>query len=285
MSMNRDLERHAGKYYGTYSGEVTDNEDPELQGRIKVKVPAMFGAEMEVWARPCFSTAHFYVPPVGARVWVEFEAGNPGYPLYVGVWYPTSTVPTEAAVTPPDSRLIKTPSGHVVELFDKEGEEKIIIRHKDNSFIALDKNGSVLISNKNGSHIFLNAEAEETTITEQHGNFIRMKDDGLTLVNVNGAVIEMKEDGVKVIAKEAVTISAKDFNVETSTVNLGQGSGMGMGPGSPGEKALLAESFLAMAYATHTHPTAMGPSGPPLPVPPAVPPFTLLLSKSVKIKP
>jgi hypothetical protein len=285
--MNTDLNRHVGKYYGKYSGEVTDNEDPDKRGSIKVKVPTMFGSEMEVWARPCFPTAHFYVPPVAARVWIEFEAGNPNYPLYVGVWYPTDAVPTEAAITPPDDRVIKTPSGHTIELMDKEGEEKIVIRHKDNSFIALDKNGSVLVSNKKGSHMFLNAEDEEATITEQHGNFIRMKDDGVSVVNVNGAVIEMKQDSVKVIAKDAVTISTKDLNIETSTVSLGQGVSQSPGgPGNPmGEKALLAESFLTMAFATHTHPSAMGPTGPPLPVPPAVPPFTLLLSKSVKIKP
>jgi Type VI secretion system/phage-baseplate injector OB domain len=285
MVMNRDLNRHVGKYYGKYSGDVTDNEDAEQMGRIKVKVPTMFGADREVIARPCFPTAHFYVPPVGAKVWVEFEAGDPSYPLYVGIWYPTGTVPPQAAVTPPDNRVIQTPSGHTIELMDKEGEEKIVIRHKDNSFISLDKTGSVLVSNKNGSHIFLNAEQEEATITEQHGNFIRMKDDGVSVVNVNGAVIEMKDDSVKVIAKDAVTISTKDLNIETSTVNLGQGSGQGMGPGSPGEKALLAESFLLQVFASHMHPSAMGPTGPPIPTPPGVPPYTLILSKSVKIKP
>jgi uncharacterized protein involved in type VI secretion and phage assembly len=276
MSMNRDLQRHAGKYYGKYSGEVTDNEDAQLQGRIKVKVPSMFGAEMEVWARPCFPTAHFYVPPVGARVWVEFEAGDPSYPLYVGVWYPTDTVPTEAAVTPPDSRIIKTPSGHVVELFDKEGEEKIIIRHKDNSFIALDKNGSVLISNKNGSHIFLNAEREDAIITEQHGNTIWMKDDGIAIVNVDGgALVELKEGAVKVVAKESVAIHAKDVTLASASVNLGKDAM---------QSAVLGEIFIGL-YGAHTHGSAVGPTTPPLPpVQPLLNTPASPLSKAVKLK-
>jgi hypothetical protein len=275
---HQDLSRHIGKFYGKYSGEVTNNEDDEKRGQIKVKVPSVFGLNMEVTARPCFATAHFYVPPVGAKVWVEFEAGDPNYPLYVGVWYPVDAAPPEAAINPPDNRVIQTPSGHTIEMMDKEGEEKIVIRHKDNSFIAFDKDGNVVISNKNGSHVYLNAKEQETTITEEHGNFIRMKDDGITVVNVNGALIEMKEDKVKVVAKEAVTINAKDVNIESSTVSLGKGAGLA------GQSAILGEIFMTL-YSTHTHACAVGPTGPPLPpVQPLLNTPLSPLSKAVKLK-
>jgi len=278
------LHRHAGKYYGKYSGEVTKNEDDDHMGKIMVKVPAVFGKDLEVRARPCFAPCQFFVPPVGAKVWVEFEAGDPSFPLWTGMWYPSGATPQEAAIKPPDDRVIQTPSGHTIELMDKGGEEKIVIRHKDNSYVALDKDGGVLIANKNGSHVFLNAKDGEATVVEEHGNLLRMKSDGLTLVNASGAILEMKGGKVKIVAKDALTITAKDVNLESSTVSLGQNAAMSPGgPGSPAEKALLAETFL-MAFATHTHPTALGPSGPPLPVPPLVPPFTLTLSKSVKVK-
>ena len=280
MVMNLDLNRHVGKYYGKYSADVTNNEDELQQGRIKVTIPSMFGPDMEVTARPCFSTAHFYVPPVGAKVWIEFEGGDPQYPLYVGVWYPAGATPPESAVTPPDNRVIQTPSGHTIELLDKDGEEKITIRHKDNSFITFDKDGSVLISNKNGSHVYLNAKAGEATITEEHGNFIRMKDDGLTLVNVSGALIEMKNDAVKVVAKGAVTISGTDLNVECGSVSLGQGAGQG------GQPTLLGQVFTTL-YGTHTHACAVGPTGPPLPpIQPLLTPGNPAspLSQSVKVK-
>lgn len=273
--MNTDLNRHVGKYYGKYSGEVTDNEDPDKRGSIKVKVPTMFGSQMEVWARPCFPTAHFYVPPVAARVWIEFEAGNPNYPLYVGVWYPTDAVPAEAAIAPPDDRVIKTPSGHTIELMDKEGEEKIVIRHKDNSFIALDKNGSVLVSNKNGSHIFLNAERGDVTITEEHGNTIWMKEDGMAIVNGDGTMIEMKGEAVKVVAHGAVALHAKDVQIASASVSLGKDATM---------SAVIGENLLTM-FDTHTHGSAVGPTTPP------VPPSSVLmgtpaspLSLNVKVK-
>jgi hypothetical protein len=281
--------KHAGKYYGKYSGEVTKNEDDDNLGRIMVKVPSVFGADLEVRARPCFASSHFFVPPVGAKVWVEFEAGNASFPLWTGVWYPSGAVPEKAAIKPPENRVIQTPSGHTIELMDKDGEAKIVIRHKDNSYIALDKDGGVLVANKNGSHLFLNAKDAETTLVEEHGNVMRMKSDGLTLINASGALIEIKGDKVKIVAKEALTISAKDVNLESSTVNLGQGAatvamaGVPFAPGGPAEHALLADTFL-MAFATHTHPTALGPSGPPIPLPPLVPPFSLVLSKSVLVK-
>src|SRR5262245_27429655 len=106
--MFEDLRRHAGKFYGKYSGTVTDNADKNFFGRIKVTVPTVFGDGVEVSARPCFAYGHFFVPPVGAQVWVEFEAGDTNYPLWVGTWYPDGKAPTEAAISPPDNRVIQT---------------------------------------------------------------------------------------------------------------------------------------------------------------------------------
>ncbi len=279
MSLHPDLERHVGKFYGKYAGVVTDVTDPDKRGRIHVKVPSIFGPDDEAIARPCFPYGHFYVPDKDAFVWVEFEGGDPAYPIYSGAWCPKDYAPKEAQIDPPTNRVIQMPSGHTVELQDKKGEEKIVVRHKDNSFVTLDKDGSVLISNKKGSHVYLNAKDGEATVVEEHGNVLRMHSDGVTIVNSSGAVIEMKGDKVKIIAKDALTITAKDVNFESSTVNLGQGAGTG------GERALMAESFL-ISYATHTHPTALGPSGPPLP--PVLPPIPMvphpMLAKGVKVK-
>src|SRR5579871_4147029 len=123
MFGSSDMERHAGKFYGKYSGEVTDNTDTETRGNITVKVPSVFGTDVEVLARPCLPFGHFFVPDVGAKVWVEFEAGDLRFPIWVGVWYPTDSTPKDAAISPPDNRVIQTPSGHTIEILDKAGEE------------------------------------------------------------------------------------------------------------------------------------------------------------------
>ena len=119
-----DLQRHAGKFYGKYSGEVIDNADADFFGRIKVKVPAVFGAEVEVRARPCFAAAHFFVPPIGEKVWVEFEAGDIRYPLWVGIWYPQGKSPAEAQVSPPDNRVIQTPPAALIQIHGQAGDER-----------------------------------------------------------------------------------------------------------------------------------------------------------------
>jgi Type VI secretion system/phage-baseplate injector OB domain len=250
MLLDADLERHVGKYYGKYSGEVSDNQDEQHTGCITVKVPSL--ENIEVYARPCLPYGHFFVPAVGTQVWIEFEGGDVNFPIWVGCWYPEGAAPPEASIKPPDNRVILTASGHTIELLDKEGEEKILIRHKNNAFITIDKKGSVLISNEKGSHLFLDAEGEKTTLVEQHGNTLIMRDGDLLLVNQDGATLELKGDLVRVLAA--------NIALQGSSVALGQGAM---------EPTVLGQTF-APLYLAHTHATAVGPSGPPLP-PPTMP--------------
>lgn len=177
----RDMQRHAGRYYGKYAGQVTDNEDPDRRGAVKVRVPSIFGSEDEqaVWARPCLPYGHFFVPPVDARVWVEFEAGDPDYPIWVGVWYADGEVPQGADVSPPERRVIRTASGHAVEMIDKEGEEAIVITHKDGATkIELDSEGAVTLTGKDGAKVQLSgstATVEAPTI-ELKGSTVKAGD-------------------------------------------------------------------------------------------------------------
>jgi uncharacterized protein involved in type VI secretion and phage assembly len=86
-----------GHFFGKYRGSVTDNSDPTNRGRIKVKVPSVLGT-VESWAMPCVpyagSGVGFYsLPPVGAGVWVEFEAGDPSYPIWTGCFWGDNELP------------------------------------------------------------------------------------------------------------------------------------------------------------------------------------------------
>ena len=69
------------RYLGRYRGEVLDVEDPKSVGRVKVRVPEVLGDVDSGWALPAFAATGdgsgiYAVPPVGAGVWVEFEAGD-----------------------------------------------------------------------------------------------------------------------------------------------------------------------------------------------------------------
>lgn len=243
------LRRHVDKYYGKYSGIVVETDDSEHRGRIRVRVPAVLG-DTVVRARPCLPYGHFFIPEPGSKVWIEFEAGDVRHALYVGAWYAADTTPEEAQLDPPTNRVIQTASGHTIELKDTEGEEKIVIRHAGNSFVSIDANGSVTVANQNGSHLFLDAENATATLMSEQGHLVTMSDNGLVLVNDGGAVFELKDTTATVLAENIV--------LSGSSVALGAGAA---------EPTLMATAFemLWNMVLTHTHPSAMGPTGPPLP--------------------
>lgn len=81
------------RFYGKYRGTVTQNLDPQAQGRIQVQVPEVLGATATPWALPCLPLAGpeacvAAVPAVGDSVWVEFEAGRADRPVWVGCFWP-----------------------------------------------------------------------------------------------------------------------------------------------------------------------------------------------------
>jgi hypothetical protein len=244
------------RWYGKYSGQVAGNADPRKQGGVQVKVPSIFGTQLQVWARPCFPYGHFFVPPVGAQVWVEFEAGDPQYPIWTGAWYPEANTPEESRVTPPENRVIQTASGHTIELDDTAGHPRITIRHKDNSFVAIDDKGSVVIANKNGSTLYLNADHGEATLMSEQGHLLAMNSKGVVMMNSDGASLDLTGDTVR--------ITAAKIMLEGTKVTVGAGAS---------EPTLLAQQFQTLwtQFLLHTHPSAMGPTGPPVPPAPLIP--------------
>lgn len=89
------------KYFGKYRGTVVNNVDPLQTGRIQVTVPDI-AVTPTSWAMPCVPVAGpqmgvYNVPPVGAGVWVEFEQGDPDFPIWTGgFWGSAAEVPALA---------------------------------------------------------------------------------------------------------------------------------------------------------------------------------------------
>lgn len=82
----------AGPFFGKYRGTVVNNIDPMMIGRIQAIVPDVSGLLPTSWAMPCVPVAGinmgvFTVPPIGAGVWMEFERGDPDYPVWVGGYW------------------------------------------------------------------------------------------------------------------------------------------------------------------------------------------------------
>jgi uncharacterized protein involved in type VI secretion and phage assembly len=285
------VERLENQVFGKHRGIVVANDDPEQLGRLRVWVPSLFPVDGDAtpggddpatsdWAWPCApfggspQTGLFMVPEVGAKVWVEYEEGNLDSPIWTGVFWSrpggTSDVPTEAQAmdaNAPQRRVLKTPSGHLLEFSDIDGEESITLRHKDGAVISFDAQGSVTIGNRNGTFVYLNAEQSELALSDENGNNLRLGDNNLTLTNADGTVVDLAGPAVQVVAKHVM--------LRSDTVSLGEGAM---------EPAILGRSFAAI-FDAHVHPTAFGPSGPPLPVPlPLSAPTHPAMSKSVMVK-
>jgi uncharacterized protein involved in type VI secretion and phage assembly len=113
------------QYLGKYRGVVRQNTDPQGIGRIQVQVIGVFSVA-STWAMPCFpvagaQTGMVAVPPVGAGVWVEFERGDPDFPIWTGCYFSTrSEVPPLAQrVTPPIAAITaQTPLGNAIQVSD-----------------------------------------------------------------------------------------------------------------------------------------------------------------------
>lgn len=93
--------------FGKYRGIATNNIDPMNLGRVEVMVPVL-GADAPLgWALPCVPFAGrdvglCLIPPVGANVWVEFEGGDTGFPIWSGCFWGSGEYPAEAMVSPRD---------------------------------------------------------------------------------------------------------------------------------------------------------------------------------------
>ncbi len=285
------IERLEAQYFGKYRGVVIDNKDPQQLGRVRVWVPSLFPTEgnaqpdtdspsVSDWAWPCLpfgggpDQGFFFVPEPASKVWVEYEEGNLDNPIWVGVFWSApggqTEIPTEARdmeANEPRRRVLRTSSGHVLEFCDVEGQETVTLRHKDGAMLSFDEKGSVTIANKEGTFVYLNADQGELAFADENGNNVRLGDANVTLTNKEGTVVD--------IAGAAVQVIAKNVMVRSDTVSLGEGAM---------EPAILGRAFAAI-FDAHVHPTALGPSGPPIPVPmPLSSPMHPAISKSVTLK-
>lgn len=110
-------------FYGKYRGKVTNNVDPMNLGRVQVTVPSVYGSDQLSWAMPCVPYAgnqvgFFMLPDIHTSVWVEFEGGDPSYPIWSGCFWENGELPTDA--TSPAKKLIKT-TGILLKFDDTSG--------------------------------------------------------------------------------------------------------------------------------------------------------------------
>jgi len=163
------------KFPGKYRGTVINNVDPMQIGRIQAMVPDVSNTLLASWAMPCVPLAGkqmgtFFVPQVGSGVWIEFEKGDPNYPIWVGCyWAMVAEVPALALAGIPESPNIVLQSA------------------AQNSFVISDlpgPTGGIMLKSTTGASIIVN----DTGIYIQNGKGASIIMAGPTVTVNNGAL-------------------------------------------------------------------------------------------------
>jgi len=149
------------RYYGKYRGTVINNVDPLQIGRVMVEVTDVSGLIPTSWAMPCLPVAGinsgvFTVPQIGSGVWVEFEQGNPDFPIWVGgYWGNPAEIPVLAHTVPPavNGITLQTTLKNGIVISDVPGPTGgIMIQSTTGATISVSDTG-IIISNGKGAII------------------------------------------------------------------------------------------------------------------------------------
>lgn len=167
------------QFWGKYRGTVINNVDPELRGRLQINIPDVLNVVPSTWAEPCTPLAGptgpgmgvYMVPPIGAGVWVEFERGDPNYPIWVGCrWGSPSDIPplAHAGIPASPNIVIQTLGQHSLVISDLPGPT-----------------GGLMLKSAAGASIIVN----DTGIYIQNGRGASLIMTGPTITVNNGALV------------------------------------------------------------------------------------------------
>ncbi len=185
---------------GLVIGIVTDNQDPDGYGRVKVKYPWLSSDHASDWARVVAPGGGAqrgieFLPEVNDEVLVGFEMGDIHYPYVLGgLWNGKDAPPKKVTVSGKvQQRVICSRTGHMITLDDSDG------------------GGGITIEDKNGNKLVLDSSANTLTITVQGD--ASLKAQGNLTLEAQGQV-QIKGIGVSVDG------GAATVNIKGSAINL-----------------------------------------------------------------
>lgn len=164
------------RFLGKFRGTVINNVDPMNQGRIQAMVPDVSTLLPTSWAMPCvpmagIQTGVLAVPPIGGGVWIEFEQGDPDYPIWVGGFFGSAAeIPALALLAPPavPSITMQTPLQNGITVNDVPGPTGgIMLKSATGATIIVNDTG-IYIQNGKGASIVMTGP----TVTVNQGALV-----------------------------------------------------------------------------------------------------------------
>jgi uncharacterized protein involved in type VI secretion and phage assembly len=123
--------------HGVVLATVTNNQDDKKLGRVKLKFPWRSSTLESDWAPVVTPMSGdqfglFLLPEVNDQVLVVFERGDINKPYVIGaLWSSKVKPPADNSDGKNNLRMLKSRSGHVIQLDDTDQSEKIVITDKD----------------------------------------------------------------------------------------------------------------------------------------------------------
>jgi len=181
---------------GAVVGIVTNNDDPEGMGRVKVRYPWLAEDEESAWARVVSFMAGrdrgaLFLPEVNDEVLLAFDHGNVHCPYVLGALWNGEDKPPESNRAVLDGsgqvvqRIIKSRAGHTILLDDTGGGGGITIVDRAGNQIVIDSGSNAMTIAVQGN-LDINARGR-VTIKGDAGVEISSSAN----VDVKGAVIQL----------------------------------------------------------------------------------------------
>jgi len=190
-TMNED-----GKNQGPVLGVVTNNSDPEDQGRVKVKIPSLKDSEESNWARlvaPGVGSSRGFqcIPEVGDEVLVVFEHEDIHRPLVIGgLWSNTNAPPTAS------SQCLGSDGVKIRQMVTRTGTKLVLD----------DDSNSITISNPDEKYCLKISESDRKVQIVSDGDVVV---EAKGNINVTGQQVEVKANtNAKITASANMDLEA-----------------------------------------------------------------------------
>ena len=165
----REINLEAGGFVkGVALALVTQNQDPDGLGRVKLRYPWHHDANESDWARIAVPMAgngrgSVFLPEIGDEVLVAFEREDMRFPYVLGaLWNGVDKPPEGNAGGNNDVRMLKTRKGHVLT-FDDGAKGSIALRLSDGKQLRIDDDG-VRLDDGAGNQIAIDSKSGAMTL-------------------------------------------------------------------------------------------------------------------------
>jgi uncharacterized protein involved in type VI secretion and phage assembly len=218
------LTGHGGRLFGVYTAIVTDVQDPDGMGRVRLRLPWTSdpdGALYETWARiACLmagaNRGTWFIPEPDDEVLVAFENGDPRRPFVIGALWNGVDTPPETMDANNNIRSITSRSGIKVTFDDTDGAVAFTVETPGGQIITCkDTPASVEISDANGNMIKLESSGISLTTSAK--------------LSMSASTVEISAGMVKVDSgmSQFSGVVKSDTNITNSTVSASYTPGAG----------------------------------------------------------